>query len=58
MAVKVINSQAVLRWYSNVLQRDIFVRGAEQVEGADGRVVHCDVDSMDLGLMVGVHFEI
>ena len=32
--------------------------GAVQVKDVDGRVVHCDFDSMDLGLLVGVHFEI
>ena len=32
--------------------------GAVQVEDADGRVVHCVVDSMDLGLLIGVHFKI
>ena len=33
-------------------------RGAVQVKDVDGRIVHCDFDSMDLGLLVGVHFEI
>ena len=32
--------------------------GRVQVEDADGRVAHCDVDSMDLGLLIGVHFKI
>ena len=29
-----------------------------QVKDANDRVVHCDVDSMDLGLLIGVLFEI
>ena len=33
-------------------------QGAVQVKDVDGRVVHCDFDSMDLGLLIGVHFEI
>ena len=32
--------------------------GAVQIKDADGRVVHCDLDSMDLGLLIAVHFEI
>ena len=32
--------------------------GALQVKDVDGRIVHCDFDSMDLRLLVGVHFEI
>ena len=32
-------------------------RGEGAGEG-DTRVVHCDVDSMDLGLLIGVHFKI
>ena len=32
--------------------------GAVQVEDADGGVVHGDVDSMDLSLLVGIHFRI
>ena len=32
--------------------------GAVQVKDVDGRIVHCDFDSMDLCLLVGVHFEI
>ena len=32
--------------------------GAVQVKDVDGRIVHCDFDSMDLRLLVGIHFEI
>ena len=32
--------------------------GAVQVKDVDGRIVHCDFDSVDLRLLVGVHFEI
>ena len=32
--------------------------GAIQVKDSDGRVVHCGVDSMDLGLLIGVHIKI
>ena len=32
--------------------------GAEQVEDSDGRVVNSDTDSMDLGLLVDVHFKV
>ena len=39
------------------LEEEIFVKGAVQIKDADGRVVHCDLDSMDLDL-IGVHFEI
>ena len=41
-----------------MVKGEIFVRGAVQVKDVDGRVVHCDFDSMDLGLLVDVHFEI
>ena len=35
--------------------RDLCQGGrAVQVKDVDGRVVHCDFDSMDLGLLVGV----
>ena len=40
------------------MQGEISVRWVVQVKDASGRVVHCDVDSMDLGLLIGVHFEI
>ena len=57
MAAEVTNNQAVLRWRNYILQGDIFVWGAVQVKDANSRVFHCDVDSMDLGLLSGVHFE-
>ena len=41
-----------------MLKGEIFVRGAVQVTDVDGTVVHCDLDSMDLGLLIGVHFEV
>ena len=57
MTVKVTNSQAALLWGICVLQGEIFVKGVVQVKDGDGRVVRCDVDTMDLGLMVGVHLK-
>ena len=36
------------------MKGEIFVGGgggAVQIKDADGRVVHCDLDSMDLGLL-------
>ena len=40
------------------MKGEIFVRGAVRIKDADGRVVHSDLDSMDLRLLVGDHFEI
>ena len=58
MDVEVTNSQAVLCWHIYILKGEIFVRGTVQIKDVDGRVVHCDLDSMDLGLLIGVNFEI
>ena len=44
--------------YVYVEGRGLCRGGAVQAKDVDGRVVHCDFDSMDLGLLVGVHFEI
>ena len=48
-----------------MLKGEVFVGGGGggvgvtvQVKDVNSRVVHCDFDSMDLGLLVGVHFEI
>ena len=41
-----------------MLKGEVFVGGAVQVKDVDDRIVHCDFDSMDLRLLVGIHFEI
>ena len=65
MGVKLTNSLAMVHYG---LQGEIFVgrgrgrgwgvgRGETvQIKDADGRVVHCDADSADLGLLAAVHF--
>ena len=58
MAVEITDNQAVLRWYVHHLQGEIFVLRAVQVEDGDDRAVHCDDDSVDLGLLICVHFKV
>ena len=40
------------------MQGEFLVRWAAQVKDANSRVVHCDVDFMDLGLTIGVYCKI
>ena len=58
MTVEISNNQAVFRWNVHQLQGQIFIGRAVQVEDCEGGIFYRNVDSLNIGLLISVHFDV